>query len=99
MAVDHLHCHGIAHLNISLENILITKQLGLSLIGLDLCRRMPRNLANSKRKKFLAGSITPTNQLIFTDPQIFNRRDFDGASADLYSCGVCLFMLLSKAKP
>mmetsp|Transcript_45537 Transcript_45537/g.96932 ORF Transcript_45537/g.96932 Transcript_45537/m.96932 type:complete len:348 (-) Transcript_45537:192-1235(-) len=89
----HLHKNGIAHLDMSLENILIAQNGQLKICDFGLARRMP------------AGGVFPPEKgckpgkKYYAAPEIVEGKSFDGRSADMFSCGVALFVLLLGSYP
>jgi serine/threonine protein kinase len=102
--VDFLHSKNIAHLDISLENTLVAQtpstyrsdrivpgavicDLGQSLSLPSPMHMFPRS------KKFRRGREQ------YMAPEVFDGREYNGLKADMFSCGVILFILLTGVPP
>jgi serine/threonine protein kinase len=83
--VDHLHSHGVAHRDIKLENVLLDENLNVKLGDLGMATDSFTQLRN------LYG--TPN----YMPPEVLERQAdiYDACKADVYSLGICLFILLS----
>ncbi|KDO29834.1 serine/threonine protein kinase [Saprolegnia parasitica CBS 223.65] len=79
----HVHRHDIAHLDVSLENVLLDGVSGVRLcdFGLGLL---------STPTKF--GGV---GKLYYMAPEMFMRRAYNAQAADRWALGVVLFMLLT----
>ncbi|KAK7300813.1 hypothetical protein RJT34_11664 [Clitoria ternatea] len=91
-AVDFCHSRGVYHRDIKPENILLdeTENLKVSDFGLSA-------LAASKRLDGLLHTTCGTPA--YVAPEVIKRRGYDGAKADIWSCGVVLFVLLAGYVP
>uniref|UniRef100_A0A0N4ZBG8 Protein kinase domain-containing protein n=1 Tax=Parastrongyloides trichosuri TaxID=131310 RepID=A0A0N4ZBG8_PARTI len=81
-AVAHCHVVGIAHRDIKLENIMIDTTNTLRLIDFGLASTKLTNLTQ------------PCGSLPYTAPEILAGHEYDGTKADIWSMGVCLFIML-----
>ncbi|XP_078438994.1 CBL-interacting protein kinase 21 [Wolffia australiana] len=88
-AVDYCHSQGVYHRDLKPENLLIDSRgnLKLSDFGLSALRR-PGNLLSTA-----CGSPS------YVAPEVIVRKKYDGAAADVWSCGVVLFELLAGFLP
>jgi serine/threonine protein kinase len=94
-AVEYIHNNGVAHLDISLENILLLSNTNhITLIDFGMCRRIPRD-ADGNVIEFPAGSMRPTNKVFYIDPNIYAGVAFDAVKADIWSLVTTLFIVLT----
>lgn len=82
-AVNHVHGHDIAHLDIKLENWLLVKGV-IKLSDFNLSKRIERNTWIQTK----CGSYS------YCAPEILRGRPYDAFVADVWSMGVCLFTML-----
>lgn len=87
IGVNFLHnIKNVCHLDLSLENILIDNNKNVTIIDFGLCRRIEGifmcDMCISGKKYYIA-------------PEIYALQDFDGIKADIWSCGIILYMLLT----
>mmetsp|Transcript_20803 Transcript_20803/g.38647 ORF Transcript_20803/g.38647 Transcript_20803/m.38647 type:complete len:281 (-) Transcript_20803:593-1435(-) len=87
IAAGACHSANIAHLDIKLENCFMTKQ-GTIRLG-DFGHAHP----NFKNLVLVAGTKE------YQAPEIVRRDPFDGFVADVFSIGVCLFIMLYGRRP
>jgi len=92
LALKHIHSYGIFHLDISLENLFLDQQDVLRLADFGCARRW----AKSKRANF--GKFRP-GKWQYMCPEIFTWKPCYGELADLWSAGVCLFIMLTGKAP
>lgn len=86
-ATAFLHSNGIAHLDLSLENVLVDPKATL----LKLC---DFGAAREAKKGQLLKGIVP-GKLNYAAPEVLAEEPFDPFAADSYSLGATLFMLLT----
>ncbi|KAL9230247.1 hypothetical protein vseg_005625 [Gypsophila vaccaria] len=91
-AVDCCHNRGVYHRDLKLENLLIDEDGSLKVSDFGLSA-----LAESKREDGMLHTTCGTPA--YVAPEVINRRGYDGAKADIWSCGVILFALLSGHLP
>ena len=91
LAVHALHALNIVHRDISLENILLTKDRTLRLCDLGLARELPRG-------QRLAESVA-VGKTRYMSPEVFSCIAYDARLSDLWSVGVCLFVMVCKNFP
>uniref|UniRef100_A0A5B6Z040 non-specific serine/threonine protein kinase n=1 Tax=Davidia involucrata TaxID=16924 RepID=A0A5B6Z040_DAVIN len=91
-AVDFCHSRGVYHRDLKPENLLLDENgiLKVSDFGLSA-------LAESKRQDGLLHTTCGTPA--YVAPEVISRRGYDGAKADIWSCGVILFVLLAGYLP
>jgi serine/threonine protein kinase len=86
-AISYLHSENIAHLDLKVENLLLGEDLNIKLIDFDLSQVLGSSSFESKG--------TPG----FRCPELKNGSCTDFKAADVYSCAVILFILLSGFPP
>lgn len=105
--VQFLHARGICHRDLSPENIMIDGTEGV-IIDMGMCLRIPYlDPSDAARRTDIVGSQGTTPRCLFApqgacgklpymDPVIYtNRRPFDGAAADVWTCGTILFCMIT----
>ena len=91
-AVSHLHACDIVHLDVKLENMFIDQSDRLKLGDLGLASVAPAGTLTSK----LCGSG------VYAAPEVLLSKDFgeyDGRAADIWSAGVCIFVMIRGRFP
>ncbi|KAK4790487.1 hypothetical protein SAY86_017791 [Trapa natans] len=91
-AVDFCHDKGVYHRDIKPENLLLDDNENLKVSDFGLSA-----LAESKRQDGLLHTICGTPA--YVAPEVIDRKGYDGAKADIWSCGVVLFVLLAGYLP
>ncbi|XP_040864463.1 CBL-interacting serine/threonine-protein kinase 2 isoform X2 [Glycine max] len=91
-AVDFCHSRGVYHRDIKPENILLDENENLKVSDFRLSA-----LAESKRQDGLLHTTCGTPA--YVAPEVIKRKGYDGAKADIWSCGVVLFVLLAGYFP
>ncbi|KAG0501574.1 hypothetical protein HPP92_001646 [Vanilla planifolia] len=91
-AVDYCHSRGVYHRDLKPENLLLDSggQLKVSDFGLSA---LPQQLQADGLLHTTCG--TPN----YVAPEVINNKGYDGAKADLWSCGVILFVLMAGYLP
>ncbi|XP_058078153.1 CBL-interacting protein kinase 32-like isoform X2 [Magnolia sinica] len=91
-AVDYCHSRGVYHRDLKPENLLldISGNLKVSDFGLSA-------LSQQVRDDGLLHTTCGTPN--YVAPEVLNDRGYDGATADLWSCGVILYVLLAGYLP
>lgn len=92
-AVDFCHSRGVSHRDLKPENLLLDETNGdlkVSDFGLSA---LPEQLRNDGLLHTQCG--TPA----YVAPEILRKKGYDGAKADIWSCGVVLFVLLAGYLP
>lgn len=90
--MQHIHSQGIAHLDLSLENMLVDHDGTIKICDFGLARPFQRG-----QKLPLKGN--KPGKLGYMAPEIFQGRSFHGDKADVFSAGVVLFTLLTGHPP
>ncbi|KAK8928535.1 CBL-interacting protein kinase 18 [Platanthera zijinensis] len=91
-AVDFCHSRGVYHRDLKPENLLLDDNGNLKVSDFGLSA-----LAESKKQDGLLHTTCGTPA--YVAPEVINRRGYDGAKADIWSCGVILFVLLAGYLP
>ncbi|XP_004490705.1 CBL-interacting serine/threonine-protein kinase 2-like [Cicer arietinum] len=91
-AVDFCHSRGVYHRDIKPENILLDENENLKVSDFGLSA-----FAESKRQDGLLHTTCGTPA--YVAPEVIKRKGYDGAKADIWSCGVVLFVLLAGYVP
>ncbi|KAI4380126.1 hypothetical protein MLD38_006350 [Melastoma candidum] len=88
-AVDYCHHRGVYHRDLKLENLLLDNKgnLKVSDFGLSALRK-PGNLLS-----------TACGSPCYVAPELLANKGYEGAAADVWSCGVILFELLAGYLP
>ncbi|GMH26072.1 hypothetical protein Nepgr_027915 [Nepenthes gracilis] len=91
-AVDYCHSRGVFHRDLKPENLLLDSNgvLKVSDFGLSA-------LAQQVREDGLLHTTCGTPN--YVAPEVINNKGYDGAKADLWSCGVILFVLMAGYLP
>jgi 5'-AMP-activated protein kinase catalytic alpha subunit len=91
-AVDFCHSRGVYHRDIKPENLLLDENGDLKVSDFGLSA-----LCESRRQDGLLHTTCGTPA--YVAPEVINRKGYDGAKADIWSCGVVLFVLLAGFLP
>jgi serine/threonine protein kinase len=88
--VYHLHQLNVAHLDLSLENVLLSPdQSKVMIIDFGLAIKCPQ------------GSMIPPNpvgKLQYMAPEVYSRQSYNPFKADVWSCGVMILAALFRSK-
>ncbi|WOL13900.1 CBL-interacting serine/threonine-protein kinase 5-like isoform X3 [Canna indica] len=91
-AIDFCHSRGVSHRDLKPENLLLDANGDLKVSDFGLSA-LPEQLRHDGLLHTQCG--TPA----YVAPEILRSRGYDGAKADLWSCGVILFALLAGFLP
>ncbi|KAK6121712.1 hypothetical protein DH2020_044546 [Rehmannia glutinosa] len=91
-AVDFCHSRGVYHRDLKPENLLLDENENLKVSDFGLSA-----LAESKRSDGLLHTTCGTPA--YVAPEVLERKGYDGAIADIWSCGVILFVMLAGYLP
>ncbi|KAK3020892.1 hypothetical protein RJ639_047204 [Escallonia herrerae] len=91
-AVDYCHSRGVYHRDLKPENLLLDDNGNLKVSDFGLSA-----LAESKRQDGLLHTTCGTPA--YLAPEVISRRGYDGSKADIWSCGVILYVLLAGYLP
>lgn len=96
--VEHCHSRGVAHRDLKLENVLLTKEGVVKVIDFGL--------SHVYKKDGSAGGFdrsVPLREMCgsksYAAPEVLGGHGYDGYLADVWSLGVCLFAMLSGFFP
>ncbi|XP_061338475.1 CBL-interacting serine/threonine-protein kinase 23 isoform X2 [Gastrolobium bilobum] len=91
-AVDYCHSRGVCHRDLKPENLLLDADgvLKVSDFGLSA---LPQQVREDGLLHTTCG--TPN----YVAPEVIHNKGYDGAKADLWSCGVILFVLMAGYLP
>ncbi|XP_041024817.1 CBL-interacting protein kinase 2-like [Juglans microcarpa x Juglans regia] len=91
-AVDYCHSRGVFHRDLKPENLLLDENGNLKVSDFGLSA-----LSESKRQDGLLHTTCGTPA--YVAPEVINRKGYDGPKADIWSCGVVLYVLLAGYLP
>lgn len=91
-AIDLCHSRGVSHRDLKPENLLLDENEDLKVSDFGLSA-LPEQLRNDGLLHTQCG--TPA----YVAPEVLRRKGYDGAKADLWSCGVVLYVLLAGYLP
>lgn len=92
-AVDHLHANGYCHLDIKPENLLFDERFNLKLCDFGFSAAY----TNRNGSKIIRSSCGTSS---YFPPEAFKPgQAYDGTKADIYQCGLLLFIMLTAQPP
>lgn len=105
-----LHARAIAHRDLSLENLLLTRDLQLRIIDFGLAVELPLDSAAAVQQSTLAAGATGIQsqyiddrqvigKLHYMSPEVFSRRRYSAYANDMWQCGVIFFTMLTRRFP
>lgn len=92
-AIHFIHNLGYAHLDIKLENILLDKFFNIKVADLGSCTKFADKNGFTKVRR---------GTLLYMAPEVAalkSKQEFDARSADIYSLGVTIYLLLTGEFP
>lgn len=92
-AVDYCHSRGVYHRDLKPENLLLDGGGNLKVSDFGLSAISQQQVQGDGLLHTTCG--TPN----YVAPEVLNDRGYDGATADVWSCGVILFVLLAGYLP
>ncbi|KAI8570386.1 hypothetical protein RHMOL_Rhmol01G0029800 [Rhododendron molle] len=91
-AVDFCHSRGVYHRDLKPENLLLDEEGNLKVTDFGLSA-----FSDHLRQDGLLHTTCGTPA--YVAPEVIGKRGYDGAKADIWSCGVILFVLLAGFLP
>lgn len=91
-AVDFCHSRGVYHRDLKPENLLLDDNRNLKISDFGLSA-----LAECKRQDGLLHTTCGTPA--YVAPELICKKGYDGAKADIWACGVILYVLLAGYLP
>jgi serine/threonine protein kinase len=86
------HLSGVAHRDLKTENIMMSKDWALKIADFGYATLLAGKLGNGILHTCLG-------TLSYAAPEILNKKPYSGSCADLFSCGVILFVLVTGKLP
>ena len=86
--VRHMHSSGLAHMDLKLENLILTKEGVVKWLdfGLSVMHQTKHENGSWKREP-----VGPSGSKAYCAPEVLAGLSKDGFSADVWSLGICLF--------
>ncbi|KAJ8452867.1 hypothetical protein Cgig2_014630 [Carnegiea gigantea] len=91
-AIDYCHSRGVSHRDLKPENLLLDENENLKVTDFGLSA-LPEHLRHDGLLHTRCG--TPA----YVAPEVIRKKGYDGAKADIWSCGVILYVLISGFLP
>ncbi|KAL3535084.1 hypothetical protein ACH5RR_003545 [Cinchona calisaya] len=91
-AIDFCHSRGVYHRDLKLENLLLDEDGNLKVTDFGLSA-----FTDHLRQDGLLHTTCGTPA--YVAPEVIGKKGYDGAKADIWSCGVILFVLLAGYLP
>lgn len=91
-AIDFCHSRGVYHRDLKPENLLLDEEGNLKVTDFGLSA-----FSDHLRQDGLLHTTCGTPA--YVSPEVIGKKGYDGAKADIWSCGVILFVLLAGYLP
>jgi len=88
-----MHSKRYCHRDLSLENVLLTKDGTVKVIDFGVCKFYPESNESFTTRAGFVGKQG------YCSPEVYALKGYDGRKADSWSLGVILFLLLTGAPP
>ncbi|KAB5513842.1 hypothetical protein DKX38_027748 [Salix brachista] len=91
-AIDYCHSRGVYHRDLKPENLLLGEDENLKISDFGL---------SALREQFLQDKLLHTlcGTPAYVAPEVLRKKGYDGSKADIWSCGVILYVLLAGFLP
>jgi testis-specific serine kinase len=89
----YMHAKGIAHRDLKCENILISRRMNIKIADFGFARSCVTDDGKLMMSRTFCGSAA------YAAPEVVDGRPYDPMSADVWSLGVILFILLNGSMP
>ena len=101
LGVRYMHALGLVHLDVSLENLLMTDEDELKVIDYGVTRHLSYNTNTHPPTPlpFQASQSNKPGKMGYMAPEIFSSLPFSGPLADVWSMGIVLFISLFGVPP
>ena len=92
-AVGYCHSHAIAHRDLKPENLLLDHTFALKVADFGLSNSLITPAGQHRLMHTECGTLA------YLAPEVLSRKGYDGTAADVWSCGVVLFIMIASFPP